>query len=121
MKRIISIVLCLCTLYCLTGCGGNESTPTETVPAPSETKAVESQPTAPEETTVPIVQYQLPLISVCAPMITESYSAEDGTELLRYTYQDIMLTLEDPQVADAVVIDFLNLVDPGNASTQKVL
>ena len=80
--------------------------------------------TIPTETTVstyPVVTFDAPLLAISAPVVAEEYRTEDGTILFTYAYQEISLILEDPQVADAVMIDYLNLIDYENSSAQGTL
>lgn len=121
MKKIISVILCLGLLLSVCGCKEEQTPETEPSSTPVTTAPEETEPSLPQETTEPMPQYQLPLLSVSIPLINETFRANDGTALLNYAYQDISLILEDHQVADAIVIDFLNLVDPSGASISKVL
>lgn len=54
---------------------------------------------------------ELPLLAVSLPVITQSETAEDGTVLFNYTFQNLSLVLPDPEVADNVIVDFLNRID----------
>ena len=121
MKKFLSIVLCAAILSCLFGCGNGLPSPTETTPPATEPMQTETQPTETTAPTYPLPQYSLPLICASTPTVTEEFYSADGTQILRYTYQDMTLTLEDPQVADAITIDFLNLVDPGSSTMGKIL
>ncbi len=124
MKKTVSIFLGLALLLGMMGCSEDQSQATVPTTEPAGTEPVQTLPTESEETTaptVPAVQYQVPLIAAATAPITEHFSAGDGTALLHYTYQDLMLTLPDPQVADAIVMDYLNLMDPASSTTEKVL
>ena len=111
MKKLLSIVLCVCMLF-LCGC---DSTPAETS-ATSDTTLPCTETTA-IDTSVP---YQDPLVAVAVPTVEESTTAEDGTKIFVYTYQDISLTIPDPDVADAITADFLQRNDFAG-SAQDVL
>ena len=124
MKKTISIILSLLLLLGSAGC--NDDAPVETSPAtemtstaPAQTLPTES--TEPTDPQTPVIDYQAPMIAAATAPITEQFKSSDGATLLHYTYQDLMLTLPDPQVADAIVMDYLNLVDPASSATEKVL
>lgn len=51
---------------------------------------------------------QMPLVTVSLPLTTKTEVADDGTELLRYTYQNMFLIVPDSDVGNDVIIDFLN-------------
>lgn len=56
-----------------------------------------------------------PLYSVSLPVVTDKMHADDGQELFQYTYQNISLTIPNPEIADRIILDFLNRID---ATTQ---
>lgn len=118
MKKIIALLLCV-SIFAATGCAKE---PTLTTTAPStETTAPTPTDTQPTETTIPFTSVDGPFLAFSAPFLKEDYHAEDGALLLTCTSQNISLILQDPQVADAVVIDFLNLTDYENASGKQLL
>ena len=97
MKKILIPVLC-CALL-LAGCNDKPDEhiqpPTETIPLPTNTSVTEP------------VEGDTVLYAVSVPAITETYQAEDGTELFSYTGQHMQLILPNEDVADNVVLDFL--------------
>lgn len=101
MKNVLSAILAAAFLLSLWGCGkasgGNEAD----TPNPSEfpISGVQNQ-TA-----------QKPMIAVALPVVTEEHTSDDGTVLLRSVYQNMELTVPDPEVADRVIVDFLNRTD----------
>lgn len=117
MKNFTIILLSICLLLSAAGCSKippvPSTNPVETIPT---TQNVET--TTPSE---PLVVPDLPLLAFTAPIQSHPYHAEDGTLLLNYSYQDFSLILEDPQVADAIVIDLLNRVDFEDASVKRVV
>ncbi len=118
MKKIIALLLCL-GLLSAAGCTKAPINPTTeptsetTVPIPTDTQSI--------ETTTPLVTVDGPFLAFSAPFLRNEYRAKDGSLLFTYTSQNISLILEDPQVADAVVIDILNLTDYENSSAKQVL
>jgi len=109
MKRFTSMILCLLLLFC--GCSNEQTSGTATTTPYTETTTPTTQPTIPAVETVPYTKYQAPLIAASTALITQDFGSSDGTTVLQYTCQDLVLSLDDPQVADAIGIDFLNLVD----------
>ena len=114
MKKILSILLSTVILLTAAGC---------TEPPAVTTDPTDSFPTTlPTETTVQLpVPLNMPLLSLSTPVITEEHRAEDGTVVFTYDYQSVALTLDDPQIADAIVIDLLNLTDFENSAAQSLL
>ena len=118
MRKFVIILLSVCFLVSTVGCKKEPADPTT---VPLQTQYAPSQPTeATEEIQPPIIE-DLPLLAFSAPVRTLQHYAEDGTLLFTYAYQDFSLILEDPQVADAIVIDLLNYVDYENSAAKNVL
>ncbi|MBR4863882.1 MAG: DUF3298 domain-containing protein [Oscillospiraceae bacterium] len=107
MKRYLTFALALLLVFSLVGCKQTAAEPTT---VPTET-TVPTQATEPTETTPEITGEQQPMAAIVMPVITEEKTAEDGTVLLSYVYQNITLTVPDPEVADKVIVDFLNRTD----------
>lgn len=107
MKKQTIMIMLLAAALCLAACS---KTPVETVDTtPSTTEAT----TAPTEETKPpkMPVDQQPMAAISLPVVTESETAEDGTVVFNYTYQNISLIVPDPEVADKVIVDFLNRTD----------
>lgn len=103
MKKRISILLAVCLL--LTLCACRKKTPALSDPQQddqgnTQTSAVTNETGENTE-----------MVAVSVPAVTENISAGDGTVLFQYTYQNMSLVLHKPQVADKVILDFLNRVD----------
>lgn len=106
MKKLFSVVFILCLLLSFTACKkkntkpdgntGHTTAPTQNTQAPSYNPPLETNDT---------------LVAVSVPTITENTTHSDGTILFQYTYQNISLVLDEPQVADKIILDFLNRVD----------
>jgi hypothetical protein len=55
------------------------------------------------------------MVSVAVPPIVESTFAKDGKVIFQYTHQTMSLILQNPDVANKVIINFLNRVDATRA------
>lgn len=104
MKRTLCLIITLTLL--LAGCTDAPEKNTNN----TGTTATDTEPTI-----LPNVQIttpeQKPLISISLPVETEETKAQNGTVLLRHTYQHMELIIPDPEVADAVILDFLSRTD----------
>lgn len=121
MKKLL--ILLLCSILILSGCANKqESTPTIPQNAPESAPEIQIEP-ATEEITEPIVteETNTHLLSVAVPASTERYIAEDGTELFAYTAQHMELLLPNEEVADKVILDFLNRVDEGRLDAEGIM
>lgn len=124
MKPMISILLCIALLLIFPGCQKNESVidPCETTPS---TQMTDPAPTEPAEESQPYQSVeaipQQPMFSVYVPASTEEFTAADGTVIYRHTYQDMILTMPDPDVANKIIIDFLNRVDTVGGNSADLL
>lgn len=124
MKKIISAILALVLLYGLCGCSmpshnNNDSTspkPESTYPStdPSTTPS-----SSPSDIDTPSTQLA-PMVSVSLPVTTLPGKADDGTVIFNYTYQEISLTLNDPDVAENIILDFMNRVDGTRVEADKI-
>ncbi len=102
-KRILCLILIL--LLELTACQPSPSDPTGGSVVPTGSEPTDAAPTTqvPTDTS--------PMLSVSLPLTTQTVYAEDGTPLFSHTYPDVSLILEDPQVAEKIVLDLLNRID----------
>ena len=55
------------------------------------------------------------------PAFTETFSLDDGTELFSYTAQNMQLLLPDEEIADKVILNFLNRIDAARFDAESVL
>ena len=117
MKKILSILLCIAVLLCLPACKDTDETvPTTTQAIPATT----AESMLPEET---LPQVDLPDIPVAAVTLTPTTEAEilpDGTVLFEYNYPTIHLSLPDGEMAETVMLGFLNRIDATGAQAQQV-
>lgn len=118
MKPYIAFFLIFSMLLSLAACDlplkpaeDSTTSPTEAFTPPESTNSTtEPEPVLP----------QTPLITVSLPVITESSTTDDGTVLFNYTFQNISLVTPDADVADLVIIDFLNRIDATRASAESI-
>lgn len=117
MKKIISTMLCTTLLLCLPACKDTDDPiPSTAIAAPSAT----TEGALPNET-VPHVD--LPAVPVAAVSLTPTTEAEilpDGTVLFEYNYPTINLSLPDGEMAESVMLDFLNRIDATRPEAQQV-
>lgn len=113
MKRLF-ILLCIGGIaLSISACSPITKPPLETtVMTGNETTVTDTN----LETTEPSseaggVAAQMPMAAISLPVLSESEFADDGVEIFRYTYPNISITLPDADVADKVIVNFLNRVD----------
>lgn len=119
MKKWIALLLSACLLLSVAGCKK----------APEQIKdngTNDSQPVTPNgsesnnSTDTPVVK-QLPMVSISLPTVTESVTAENGTVIFEYTSQQApSMIVPDPNVAEAVINDFLNRIDSTTADKDSI-
>ena len=122
MKKVFALLLVIMIVFC--GCKSNvEETlpPTDPVPtipqAPSET-IPEPTETIPE--TIPPVYEQQPMVAASMPIFTQYTMAEDGNTVFYYSHQNLHLTVQDQQVADYIIIDYLNRLDAYHTTAEDI-
>ncbi len=119
MKKVCAMLLCLVIL--LSGCGIQQES---------------SQPIKPEEDILPTVPEETPstslaepeevfapteLLAVSVPAVTDVFNADDGTEIFSYTSQHMQFIFPDAEIAEKVILDFLNRVDSGSINAVNIL
>ena len=111
MKKTICLLLALCLVFSMTGCrkkkNNNQS---------NTTGVHNTQSTANNEQ----ITDNKEMVAVSVPAVTEDTLATDNNVLFQYTYQHISLILNKPDVADRVILDFLNRVDSTKESADSV-
>lgn len=120
MKKYVAFLLAVCLLLTCVGCHRQpDAIPTGGATAPTVTEpeaSTDAHPTDP-----PLTAGQEPMISVSVPAVTESASAEDGTTIFQYMYQNVSLTCPDPAVADKIILDLLNRIDGTQTTAENIL
>lgn len=121
MKKILIIIL---LLTMLTGCTATQEPvqteaiiPTEVV---AEEQVSETAPPAVSETEPEPEATQLPMVAVYMPMRVDSLTDDSGKLIYRSKTQSMQLTLRDPDVADKIIIDYLNRVDSHREGIESV-
>ncbi len=109
MKKIFCFILCL--ILFLTGCA-------QQAPAPTDTTAAAAADTT---RIADILPQQEAMYAVSVPTVSEATKAEDGTVIFSYTYQSMILTLPDPDVAGKIVDDFRAKIKSGTDSANEIL
>ena len=116
MKKLLC--LCLCVFLC--GCAPVQVTPTNsTIPTTLQTQPT-TVATEPTEDNFEAIPYTAPLTAVSLPLFKQTDTADDGTLLFTHTYQEFFLVLNDPLVAEAILVDFLNRNDTSHVAVQNV-
>lgn len=108
---LISILILSCIL---TGCAN--------IPQPVDT--IVSKATFPSETTLPtepteavILAEQKPMFALSMPLITEQLTENDDI-IFRHVYQDMDIIMPDPEIAERIILDYLNRTDLAEAAEQ---
>lgn len=118
MNRVLFPFLALIILFAFSGC--------ELLHAkPNDTGNIQSSSISAENSTVPVVtdgntSLQIPTISVSMPIVRETQYANDDAEIFSYAYQNMSLILPEPEVAEAIIIDFSNRVDKTSANADSI-
>ena len=108
MKRVICTILTVGLIFSFPGCKKKTPNPSE---PPSNNNTQSSTLDTQEE-------FYKTMVAVSVPTVTDYTTHEDGTVLSKYTYQSISLIHQKPQVADKIILDFLNRVDSTSASAK---
>lgn len=123
MKRFLTAAFCLLLILSMAGCvfmppnaPGSEPRPTDDT-QPTDT----SLPTDGEEPTEdPDILPQVTMNAIALPLHIETDFASDGVKICTYTYQDVSLITQDPDVGDKVVLDLLNRIDATTAEAADI-
>lgn len=117
MRCIIAFILILSVLLIVAGCNRPEFGNTaNTNPTDSEDhNGTTDMPVSGESTDV-----QIPMVSVSLPIVKESDLADDNTEISNYIYQNISMIHPEPEVADKIILDFLNRVDEISTDIESI-
>lgn len=120
MKRLF--VLLLCSVILLSGCTAKPRQDEYIPQLAPDTVPAENPETIPEESATEPTEFEMTeMLSVSVPAFTETFALDDGTELFQYTAQNMQLLLPNEEIADRVILDFLNRVDSGRLDAESVL
>lgn len=123
MKRIAILLICLTMLFA-SGCraaGEIPSAPPAGLSTTAQTTPPTTSATEPAETpaaTEP--EHDAPLCAIALPLTEESVQADDGTELFRFTCQNVFLTVQEPEIAERVTLDLMNRIDTGRTAAEAL-
>ena len=116
MKRFLMLLLSIIAIFSLSACVTEGEYPA--LPTTSESDLVEE--TIDHSQNDPHIPENATTISVAMPVITDTTVAADGNILFKNIYQNMSLTLPDQDVADTVILDFLNRVDSANRHADTI-
>lgn len=121
MKRILHVLLCVCFVLSCTACTPVAPDQTgNTLSTSDVTTLTTSKDPTQTQHVVPPSSYQAPMTALSVPILSEESRSDDGTLLFTYSYQDFSLILQDPHVAEEIMLDFLNRVDFNNSAAKEV-
>lgn len=102
MNRFLSLIISACLLLSAVGCANETNDPSDrTAPPTTAPDVIIQSPTQPTE----IPDGAQPMYGLITPLITESYVAEDGTQLFYRRYPNFQLILSDPATQAAISAD----------------
>lgn len=114
MKKIVvilSIVLSLLLVVaCLLFMDKKPKNPQESTGATAATQETPNANQIAEDKT---------MVAVAVPAVTENTTADNGTVLFQYTYQHMSLVHSKPDIADKIILNFLNRVDGTKSTAQS--
>lgn len=118
MKKCLAIVMLICLL--LSGCSQPSADQAQTTaPIDDTTAGTEAETVSTEASTEPDYSQQ-PMFAVSVPTTVLETVSDDGNVIFRQTSQSMYLTMQDPDVADMIILDFLNRVDKIQADAESV-
>ena len=111
MKKLFCIFLAIGLMISLSACRKNKKDPT----VDNHTNGNQLQ----NQTGGSQTEKDTSLVAVSLPTQTQNEIHDDGTTLFQYTFQHMSLVLHKPQVADKIILDFLNRVDSTTAAAES--
>lgn len=111
MKKLFCVFLAICLMISLSACRKNKKDPT----VDKQTNGTQLQ----NQTGGSQAEKDTSLVAVSLPTQTQNEVHDDGTTLFQYTFQHMSLVLHKPQVADKIILDFLNRVDSTTAAAES--
>ncbi len=114
MKKIVYLIIIVCLLLSLGACLWWMKT------KPQDNPDSTGSSTATQETTnTNQIAEDKTMVAVSVPAITEDTTDDNGTILFQYTYQHMSLVHNKPDIADKIILDFLNRVDATKTTAQS--
>ena len=115
MKKTIVILIAVSLVF--SSCFATPEPTQSTEPRPTTIPTTAPQVETTQEATLPLSDYQTPMVSFSSPTVTENY----GGGSLVYTFQTMELLLEDPQVSEWVTLELLNHTDFDSTEGPRLL
>lgn len=106
--------LCLLLIFCLALSGCRKQHP-DIVPDTPTTQPVQ-QTTGPAPSETSPAYEQIPMVAVSLPVITESNTADDGSLISSFTYQNIALSTANQFVTEQITLRYQNRLDEQRAA-----
>lgn len=121
MKKMLCLVMIVMML--LTGCQPPFKSPAEDVTVPIETLPVHTEAPVqiPDQTipkAEPVVYQQQPMYAISMPIMTETVS-DNGSVIFQHNYQNMHLMIPDEDIADCIIVDYLNRMDGVTAVVEE--
>lgn len=111
MKKLFCIFMAAMLLFA--GCQLQPDDPapeiTEPVVQPIETTEPQFEESPTE--TVPVIYEQKTMYAISMPPVDNTAYSGDGTAVFHYNYQDMHLMVPEQDVADCIIVDYLNRMD----------
>ena len=123
MRKLLAIILAATMLLTIVAC--KKQTKPGPVTQPSPTQATPTDPstqpgtegsTPSENPTV----LQKPMYAISLVPQTETATDSNNTVRFKYTHQNISLVLPEPEVADRIILDYLNRMDRADQYAQTL-
>ena len=115
MNKLFSILLSICAVFTLTSC--SPASPISATDSPSE---IATSTIADTTLSATPSNGQKSMAAVSVPTVTEVTTSETGVEIFRYVYQNMTLVAPEQEVADKVIVDFLNRIDQSLSPAQDI-
>lgn len=122
MKKLFACVLALSIIFAFAACESAPQATEPSMPPATQETGPSTEPSttqAPTENT-PVNTVPENLYSVAMPITEEPAYAEDGTLIFTYSYQTMHLILQDKEVADKIIIDFLSKVETTRSDAEHL-
>lgn len=119
MKKLFAFILAFCLFVCLSACQHSPAPAdpvTEPLPSTTEPVPFDTTPVLPAPTPA-----QAPMFSISLPIVREETRSADDNVLFTFTYQEIALILPEPDVAEKIIVHYLNALDDLHQEAQTVL
>lgn len=107
-NALISLLISTCIIA---GCTSNQQGALTTLPETSPPTEI-TTPTAPAEVVIQVDQK--PMLGLSMPLIKEQITENDDV-LFEYIYQEMDIIMPDPEIAEQIILDYLNRTDLAEA------